>query len=367
MVHQPQRRLRKQRAVAPLVRQQLHRVCRGLGRGVFGKVQHLVARGRPPRLFAVLLRARFERRRHLRRAPVLRLLQRQPQQRQPVRRKLSRASRRPRPAPPGPSVPPPPARTPCRRADRPPVSGPAAKSFFSQSTPFSPPRPSPARPPPCACASPATTYAVMNGCAVVGLPPAPPAVFVLEVVQPVQPRADLLLQPRPRPACAFNPSSCAACVTMTFGRKLDIVCSTQPYGKRGQVLQRPEQRSCDRRRKPHRQAPRSRLHFGRERQVERRRRCPPPPRRRAPAPSSRPARSPAVPVPARPTPHRSAPCPSPSHCAPAFARTRQSTLASPRLGTVTSRVRAFEHLQPLHLQRNARGLRVLPGSCAPAR
>ena len=66
--------------------------------------------------------------------------------------------------------------------------------------------------------------------ALVGLPPAPAAVLVLEVVQAIEARANLLLQ-RGVIQIDLEPEFVArpAC-TMIFGRKLDMVCSTQPYG-----------------------------------------------------------------------------------------------------------------------------------------
>ena len=78
MVHEPQRRLGQQRAIAALVREELHGVGGGLRRDVFGEVEHLVARGGPPGLLGILLRGGFEERRRSRAArAVFGLLQRE--------------------------------------------------------------------------------------------------------------------------------------------------------------------------------------------------------------------------------------------------------------------------------------------------
>ena len=65
--------------------------------------------------------------------------------------------------------------------------------------------------------------------ALVGLPPSPAAVFVLEVVEAIEAGADLLLQRRRSSRLDLQAEIVAPpAVTMMFGRKLDMVCSTQP-------------------------------------------------------------------------------------------------------------------------------------------
>ena len=67
----------------------------------------------------------------------------------------------------------------------------------------------------------------MKTLAFVGLPPAPSAVFVLEIGQPFEPglqlgREDFLVH------IGRTFSSFSAWDTITLGRKLDMVCSVQP-------------------------------------------------------------------------------------------------------------------------------------------
>src|ERR1039458_8759120 len=85
VIHEPQRRLRQQGAIPPLVRQELHGVGGGFGCRVFGEIQQLVARGSPPGLLLVLFRAALQRGRNLGGATVFGLLQCKTQNRNSVR------------------------------------------------------------------------------------------------------------------------------------------------------------------------------------------------------------------------------------------------------------------------------------------
>ena len=61
------------------------------------------------------------------------------------------------------------------------------------------------------------------------LPPTPTTVFVLEAVEPVAPAFDFFCKSL-LPRIETDLNSLSVCETITFGRKLDIVCSVQPYG-----------------------------------------------------------------------------------------------------------------------------------------
>ena len=60
-------------------------------------------------------------------------------------------------------------------------------------------------------------------------PPTPAAVLVLERVQPIAPAFYFFFNSLSLRIVA-DLNSLSVFVTMMFGRKLDIVCSTQPYG-----------------------------------------------------------------------------------------------------------------------------------------
>ena len=84
----------------------------------------------------------------------------------------------------------------------------------------------------------------------VRLPPPPAAILVLEVAEPLRPSATCRSSSDSRSVGASF-SCVSARVTTTLGRKLESVCSVQPYGNDGQVVERAEQRPGHRRRERH--------------------------------------------------------------------------------------------------------------------
>ena len=304
IVHQPERRLRQQRRIRALVREELDGVGRGFRRRVLGEIQQLIARRRPPRLLVIHLRGLLQRGRQFASARVLQLLERQPEDRDAVRRKLVapavHVGHRLRLRLAGERQ-----RVHHVRAQIGSQLGIAREGFQH---------------PVGAVLHAIGIHRHASGLrlhqsgdhvrghervALVGLPPAPSAVFVLEVVEAVEARANLLLH-RLGIQADLQPQIVHRLRDHDIRQEARHGLLDAAVGERREIVERAEQRSGDRRRDANRQQPRARLRPFRGRRARRPRTLPAPAIHPSRGSSSRRACSPAAPVRARRSPHRSA-------------------------------------------------------------